>query len=286
MSKEYTSRFSMINKQQKNSLISLVILDKMIGKNKAYPALLEGDDAHLEDCINFLNENLIIDIDVESATYTASEKGKKLYKDFLKKYENYLRVFDIYSGVDLEEGNFAFEKLLDYDDEMFNDYINSDNFDDLRITVCEYQKIDPWEIVFISYLIEKVFREPKDNSEVLGKESWQYKVVYEGVFDEILEILNGSLHYEELGFETEDGDFVEGEEVIKDIIGQGSKLNREISLEQSKLDKEDQEAFVEKRIEPTQTTTTYYEDYYDPYYYDPYYVSPMWDVAFLGLILL
>lgn len=286
MSKEYTTRFSMIDKQQQNSLISLVILDKMVGKNKTYPAYLEGDDAHLEECINFLNENHIIDIDVDSASYSPSEKGKKIYKDFLKKYENYLRVYDIYCGVDLEEGTFAFEKLLDYDDEMFNDYLNNDNFDDLRITVCEYQKLDPWEIVFISFLIEKRFREPKDKTEVLGKESWQYKVVYEGVFNEILDILNDSLHYEELGFETEDGDFVEGEDVVKDIINQGSKLNREISIEQSKLDKQEQEAFRESRIEPTQTTTTYYEDYYDPYYYDPYYVSPIWDVALIGLILL
>ncbi|PCJ21546.1 MAG: hypothetical protein COB02_02820 [Candidatus Cloacimonadota bacterium] len=286
MSKNYSNRFSMIDKQHKNSLISLVILDKMINKNKLYPALLEGDDAHLEDCISFLNTNGIIDIDVESALYTPSEKGQKIYKDFLKRYENYLRIYDIYCAIDLEEGIFAFDKLLDYDEEMFNDYISSDNFDDLRITVCEYQKLDPWEIVFISFLIEKRFREPKNQTEVLGKKSWQYKATYDETFNEILEILNDSLHYEELAFETEDGGVVDGKEVIKDIIEQGSKINRTISIEQSKLDKEQQEDFRESRIEPTQTTTTYYEDYYDPYYYDPYYVSPIWDVALIGLFLL
>ncbi|MCJ8345401.1 hypothetical protein MJH12_07665, partial [bacterium] len=260
MSNNYSSRFSMIDKQQKNSFISLVILDKMIDKNKVYPALLEGDDAHLEECIDFLNENGIIDIDVESALYTPSEKGNKIYKDFLKRYENYLRIYDIFCAVDLEEGSFAFEKLLDYDDEMFNDYVNSDNFDDLRITVCEYQKLDPWEIVFISFLIEKKFREPKDQSAVLGKESWQYQAVYNETFEEIKDILNNSVHYEELAYEEENGGFVEGQEVIKDIIEQGSKLNRELSLEQSKLDKQEQDAFRESRIEPTQTTTTYYED--------------------------
>lgn len=289
MNKSFESRFSMPGQEEQYTYTAVVILDKMIKKNRIFSVSLEGDDTHLEYIFDFLMKNQVVDLDDES-NYIPSDKGKTLYKNFLAKYTEFIKIYDIFCAVDLEEGSFGFEKLFDYDGDVFKNYLHDDRFVDLRVTVSEFKGINPFEIVFLAFLNEKRFREPRDRTLVLGSESWQHRAVYGELFEEILKILNNSLHYEELGYEDEQG-VVSGEDVIKDVIAQGIDLSLRIHEYQRKMEIENQNSnrrSHNQNDEPTQTTVieeNWGPAYYDPYY-DPYYYSPVWDIALLGLILL
>ena len=288
MEQDFSKRHGMPHKDEQHTLIGIVILDKMIQKKRAFLTSLEGDDTHLEDVLDFLSSHGVLDIDVESAQYVVTPKGKSLYETFLKKYKEYLRIYDVFCAVDLGAGEFGFEKLFDYQADVFQQYIHEERFQDLRVTVCEFKKMNPIEVIFISFLMEKRFREPKDRTMVLGEKSWQFGLVYGEIFREILDICNRSLHFEELGYQDELGK-VSGEAVIRDVVEQGYKLSREIHMHRLELQKEAEAEEREQRLkdlEPVSQTTTVseYEAYYSPYS-DPYYRSPLWDLALLAIIL-
>jgi|GEM_PF-844281 len=289
MTQSYDSRFTLPAQEELYTYIAVVILDKIIKKNRSFSVTLEGDDTHLEYIFDFLVKNHVVDID-DNSCYFATDKGKNLYKNFLKKYTEFVKIYDIFCAVDLEEGVFGFEKIFDYDDDVFANYLEDDRFVDLRVTVCEFKGINPFEMVFLSFLREKRFREPKDRSIVLGSESWQHRAVYGESFEEILKILNLSLHFEELGYEDEEG-VVSGEDVIKDVIEEGMNLARKIHEHQKRVDEQADRVMRESQDEPEEVIETrvydddWGHDYFDPYY-DPYYYSPVWDIALLGLILL
>ncbi|MBT3784255.1 hypothetical protein HOF92_04705 [bacterium] len=289
MTKKYDSRFSLPKQEELHTYISIIILDKMLKKNRAFPVMLEGDDTHLEYIFDFLVKNGVMDVGDDSC-YFPTDKGKNLYKTFLKKYTEFVKIYDVFCAVDLEEGIFGFEKSFDYEEDVFVNYLEDDRFVDLRVTVCEFKGINPFEMVFLSFLKEKRFREPKDRSVVSGSESWQHRTVYGEIFEEIVQILNLSLHHEELGYEDEEG-VVSGEDVIKDVIEGGMDLARKIHEHQKRVDdradqlasenQDEEEEIIETRV----IEEDWGPDYFDPYY-DPYYYSPVWDIALIGLILL
>jgi hypothetical protein len=284
----YERRFSLMTKEQQYSLIGFVILDKMLNKKRSFNAMLEGDDTHLEPVMEFLLNNGILDL--EDSEYIPTPKGKTLYKHFLDRYKEYLKVYDVFCAVDLEAGLFGFSKIFDYNEDVFQNYINQDRFVDLRVTVLEFKNrisknLDPQEVVFISFFTEKRFREPKDRTIVLGEESWQYATVYGEIFEEIRDICNKSLHFEELAYEDEEGE-VPGEDVISDIIEQGVELAAKIHQWQAELEADERAARRAMNEENETVETVVYEHFdYGPYY-DPWYISPVWDVALIGLILL
>lgn len=285
---EYENRFKMPGIEEQHAFTAAVVLDKMIAKKRPFSALTEGDDTFIDDCLSFLSTKGILDTDVDKGEYVPSHKGKQLYNNMVKKYQEYVKLYDIYCAVDIEEGSFGFEKIFDYSDDVFQDYIHDDRFLDLRVTVAEFKKMNCYEIVFMAFLMEKRFREPRDRSNVMGKDSWQYKCSSGEIFQEIVEICNRAPHFEELGFEDDQGS-VSGEDVIRDIIDQGTQLARKIHEQQLQEEREQQRGrFEEDDMEPEVVTTTTYSDpyYYDPYWHDPYYVSPVWDIALLGIILL
>ena len=204
----------------------------------------------------------------------------------MQRYKEYLTIFDVFCAVDLDEGSFGFEKLFDYSEEIFLNFINEDRFVDLRVTVCEFKKMQTltiYEIVFISFLLEKRFREPRDRSNILGTDSWQYQCYSGAIFEEIVAICNGSPHFNELGYQDDQGE-VSGQDVLCDVVEQGTQLARKIA--QKLHEQEQNKSDLDDDHKPEVVETHHYEpEYYSPYY-DPYYRSPIWDMALLGLILL
>lgn len=281
----YQNRFNYPTKEESFSLTAIVVLDKIIKKNRCFSTLLEGDDVYLEELLDFLVDKDILQLQLDEGQYTVTAKGQNLYKNFRERYRDYLRIFDVFCAVDLDQGVFGFEKIFDYSDDIFIDYINEDRFVDLRVTVCEFknmQQINVFEIIFISFLMEKRFREPRDRSNVMGLESWQYQCSSGSIFTEIVAICNASPHYDELGYEDEQGR-VSGKEVIADVIEQGTQLSMKIAQQRMNEDREkDQNS---SNNDPEVIETHYQTEYYAPYY-DPYYHSPLWDLALIGLILL
>jgi hypothetical protein len=176
----------------------------------------------------------------------------------MKRYTEYLKVYDIYSYVDLEKGEFAFARYFDFDtDDEWADFTNDERFDDLRIAVALFKKIDPAEIVFMSYINENRFD--------TGVNGWQMDLVSDDSWAEIEDICKTAIKPEEVG-----------EDAMVDMIGQGSDLMMKL-LEQEKEQEQNngnsggdyEETIVEEE------TIEYYEPYYDPYYVSPIWFTPL-----------
>ena len=60
--------------------------------------------------------------------YIPSTKGRDLLKQFMARYSEYLTMFDIFSAVDLEGGEFAFSSYFEFKDEQtWNEFLNNEN---------------------------------------------------------------------------------------------------------------------------------------------------------------
>ncbi|MCK5231923.1 MAG: hypothetical protein KAR13_16745, partial [Desulfobulbaceae bacterium] len=82
-----------------------------------------------------------------------------------------------------------------------------------------YRDMDPVEIVFMSFINENRFGR--------NETGWQFDLLLGTVWDEILEICNTALQLRELGWEDDQGS-VRAEDVIQDIIDQGTEIMNRI----------------------------------------------------------
>jgi len=118
-----------------------------------------------------------------------------------------------------------------------------------------FKKIDPAEIVFMSFINENRF----DTTSA----GWQMDLVSDNEWNEIEEICKTAIKPEEVG-----------EDAMVDMIGQGSELMIKL-LEQEKEQAQNSgnnnggDTIVEEE------TVEYYEPYYDPYYVSPIWLMPL-----------
>jgi DNA-binding PadR family transcriptional regulator len=268
MAKKYT-----VDDAKKQQFASIYMLTKMIENEETFPILLEGPDKDLEPIFEYMMSKGVIEIK-DKKEYVPTEKGRQARLKFLKRFYDFLKHYDIYCAVDLEEGSFAFEDYFEYDHDdeddidEWNEYLNEERWDDLRIAVAEFKKLDAVEIVFMSFINEARFGEDEDG--------WQFDLLLGTIWDDIVEICNSAISVDELGFEDDDGTEISGEEVITDVIKQGSELNRELKRKEAELEKEAAEEDEDEIVEEEVVTVVESYDVYDSYYRDPYYVSPWW----------
>lgn len=240
-----------INPVKKRQFIMAFLLDQMFSRD--FSVTLEGNDFFLEPYfIELLSLNYI---EIKNNIYVVADKGQDFAENFTKKYNEFLKFYDIFCAVDLESGEFAFKRFYDFEtDDEWKIYLNQDNWSDVRIAVCEFKKIDPIEIVFLSFLNEGRFDCDSNNN-------WQFDLLSEATWTEILSVCNTAT--------TLDDD------VTEDIIKQGSAIvisNLKEEEVQRRIKEENNES--QEVIEETE----YVDDvvYYESYYYDPFYVSPCW----------
>ena len=246
----------------KKNFRAILLLDEMIAHNRQFMTTADDSDKVLEP---FFIELMAKDyLAVSGSYYTPTAKGKEAYGLFNKRFQEYLRLFDIFSYVDLTAGEFAFARFFDFDtDEEWTNYASDGRFEDLRIAVAVAKKIDPAELVFMSFINE--------NRIDTGAEGWQMDLASDDIWREIENICTAALKPEQLG--TPD--------VIEDIMRQGTTLMLDLLKEEQNRKKEDEE---ELRSEGAYNNTTHesvveeYEtvEYYEPYYRDPWYISPLW----------
>ena len=261
-----------ISEERKKEFAGIFVLEYIINRPYEFSILLEGDDKDLETILEWLLVREYVEIKKQES-YIPTEKGRECLKLFLARYSEYLNIFDIYCAVDLEEGTFAFSRYFEFDNsDDWKNYLKDSRWEDLRIAVATRKKMDPVEIVFMSFISECRFG--KNNA------GWQFDLLLGSIWDEILDICNMALTWEELGYEDEQGK-VEACDVIDDIISQGAKImvelhkkeasfaNKEIEHDNSNNDN-DEEEYVEKVV-----MEEYPYGYYEPYY-DPFYISPLW----------
>lgn len=262
-----------VNEDQKKFFAGIYILDYMINAPKKFPLYLEGNDADLEPVLEWLLIKEFVKIE-NKEFYSPTEQGKTKLKDFLLRYTEFIKIFDIFCAVDLEEGEFAFSYVDNFgsDNSGWKQFLKDERWDDLRVAVAEFKKINPIEIVFMSFINENRFGR--------NSEGWQFDLLLGTVWDEILNICNSAIHIEDLGYQ-EGSDVISGEDVITDIVTQGSAImidiNKSIDEEiQAELnceyeDRDDIEApefILEERI--------VYESYYDPFYISPFWCLIYW----------
>ncbi len=226
-----------IKPEQKKEMAAILLLYKMYKEKKRYSIFLNGDDKYLEPFFEYLlaKDNIIID----NEDYAINEKGRQTYKIFMKRYTDFIISFDVYSAVDLEEGEFAFEKYFQIEDEnSWENYLEEDRFEDLRIAVAIYKGIEPAEMVFLSFLHDGKF------SDSTSANGWQFDLASGKIWVEINSILHSALKLEDLSYQ-DGAEEVSGEEVIKDIIKQGAKLNQVLWQEEGEYLKDEYPDIIE-----------------------------------------
>ena len=257
-----------ITKEQKLYFGSVLLLENIANLGFSYNVLLEGDDTLLEPILIYMvSKNWV---SIEDTKYRITDEGRKVLENYLGKLVEFRSAYKVYSAVDLGEGEFAYSKYFEFEtDEQFLNYLSSEEFEDLRVALCELKGINPLEVIFMDMVDEGRF-----DCEESG---WQADLSTGLIWNEMVEIANSNLHLADLA----EGEFT-GEEVMGLIVEEGSKVMLTLLKEQSELDQKIEDDF-DNDVEDIEVTTTtvlvdepHFEIDYFESYCDPYYVSPYW----------
>jgi hypothetical protein len=243
----------------------IILLNEMITNKRVFKTILNGDDKMLEPLfISMVSQDYC---NIVGDEYRVTNQGISVFDTFMKRYQEFLKLFDVYAFVDLQAGEFAFAKYFDFNsDAEWDAYKMDERFDDLRIAVSVYKKMDPFEIVFMSFINENRF-----DTTATG---WQMDLLSEAVWIEIDDIVRSAISPTDLGDES----------VIKDIIQQGSRLvvdlmKQEVEYRKNELatheSNEEVTTVIEEEIVVYEDDIVYYEAYYDPFYVSPIWFAPL-----------
>ena len=234
----------------KKTFKAIILLNEMVNGTHKFQTIANGDDSVLEPLfIELMSKGYV---QTSGMYYQITAKGQEVFDTFMKRYTEYLKVYDIFSFVDLEKGEFAFARYFDFTtDEAWADFANDERFDDLRIAVALFKKVDPAEIVFMSFINENRF----DTSSA----GWQMDLASDNNWNEIEEICKTAIKPEDVG-----------EDAMVDMIGQGSELMMKLLAQENEQNQQNADYNSSDTIVEEETVA-----YYEPYY-DPYYISPIW----------
>ena len=232
----------------------------MINGTHQFNTIANGDDSLLEPLfIELMSKGYVT---TAGMAYQVTAKGRDVYDTFMKRYTEFLKVYDVFSFVDLEKGEFAFSRYYDFDtdDDWFN-YTNDERFEDLRIAVAIFKKIDPAEIVFMSFINEDRFD--------VTSAGWQIDLMSDNVWDEIEDICATAIKPEELG-----------QDAMADMIGQGADLMMKLMEEEQNRNSGNNGyngfgGYPQQEVVIVEETIPYYQPYYDPYYISPVWLLPL-----------
>ena len=178
-----------------------------VNSRRFHLSLASKDEDQLEPTLKEMEKQGWIEVG-EDDYYITNDKGMEIYQKLTEQQESYVSHFDIYAYVDLQEGVFA---------DPQSDLLEGDRWSDLRVAVAEHKGIDPYRVVFLSMLADGVWFENPD---------WRFDLGMGTLLDNLESLVMDQLSVDELGYEDDQG-MVEGEEVIADVIEQGTALARE-----------------------------------------------------------
>ena len=235
----------------KKTFKAIILLNEIINGTHKFQTIDNADDSVLEPLfIEMMSKGYV---QTAGINYAVTQKGQEIFDTFMTRYSEYLKVYDVFSFVDLEKGEFAFSRYYDFEsDDAWFEYTDNERWDDLRIAVALFKKLDPAEIVFMSFINEDRF-----DTTAAG---WQMDLMSDNEWKEIEAICDTAIKPEEVG-----------EDAMIDMIKQGSDLMMELMEEDAKRQQED-DNYNNGGDTIVETETV---EYYEPYY-DPYYVSPVW----------
>lgn len=267
-----SNRFKM-TAEDRQTYSTVLLLESMTNQGNRYPILLSKDQEYLEP---FLAKMVGVCLaKVEGKYYLPTEKGREVLKSFYKKLYDFQMVFDIFAAVDLNAGEFAMSSYFEFDeDEDYEEFLDDERWEDVRVAVCEFKKMDPVEIIFMSFCNEGRFD--------FEKKDWEFDLHADLIWDEMLEIANSQLSPEQIEKAGQENGM---EDVMKNMITMGLEAIKKVKAEEARLEEEaaeeDEEELEEEYEEEIiiEEVDMYYVDDYDLYYdpwYDPYYYDPIW----------
>lgn len=288
---------------------ALVILNMMVQDRWELGVALDDDDQFLEPLTQFLMRKDYIK--VQGHHFVPTKKGRDIIAKFQEKYITYLRGYDHYGKVDLQSGAFGIEQIHEYDLDSdagwdaWQAYLNQTDdeghlrFTNLCIAIAELKKMDPIEIVFMSYLNEDTFLIDAGD---IDENGWQFHLAMGSRFDDIEDVVNTAWKAEDLDQTASGG--ATGTQVLENVITRGAEVRKAVVEAELAAQREceaaeraaAQEAAAQQTV-MTETVTVVEEvvvddyggypavvidpwdvGYYD-YYYDPYYVDPCFAVV-------
>ena len=253
-----------VSEEQKKQFAAAYLLNVIINEKVIIPLYLEGNYTDLEPVLEYMMMKSYLSVE-NKEFYAPTDKGKEILRRFMQRYSEFLKIFDIYCAVDLEEGTFAFEEYFNITDmKQWNKYLNDERWEDLRVAVAIYKKLNPVEIVFMSFLQEEQFGN--------RGEGWEFDLLLGSIWDDILKVCNTALSAPDFVYQDEDGSLVDGNMVLEDVIIQGAELNLALHKQEQKLQQElQQEEKDDDGYGVNEIETEVYE-----YYCQPMYISPLW----------
>ena len=249
-------------------LNDLIVNSALYGQNERNSALFKNifDDLILQGCIEINSEN-----GSQTGFYSATEKGKTVYDNFMIRYTEFLKFYEVFAHVDTGTGEFGLESFFEKEEQEWFDYVSDKRFEDMRIAVALFKKINPSEMIFMSFIKEGRF------------DDFKTALNNDAIFNEIDVIITAAI--------KPGGDV--NDDFMKDLITKGANLIVSL-LEKEKTLQDDYANQVKITLNSstsendgiiTKTTTqtvevddyAYYDDpYYYESYYDPYFISPIW----------
>lgn len=164
-----------------------------------------------------------VEID-ENGQLDVTSTGRDVKTSFVDRHRRYLVDYDVFSAVDLGEGEFAFARYHDFPDAHgWQAYLNQDRFEDLRVAVAEYESVDPIDMIYQTAIDDGSFGPDRTGA-------WDFDRLLGKVWDDIAHIYNTALKVDDLGYEADDGP-ISGREVIEDVVSQGRALAGQLRVD-------------------------------------------------------
>lgn len=255
-----------VTEEQKKRFAGIYLLEYIINTPHAFSVFLDDNDQDLEPVLEWLMMKGYIQI-LEGEKYIPTPEGRKELLSFMQRYSEFLTLFDIFSAVDLETGEFAFARYFEFDENAdWKKFLNDDRWEDLRVAVANFKGMDAVEIVFMSFISEKRFGRDKSG--------WQFDLLLGSVWDDILDVCNSALQWQQLGYEDEDGQ-VKAEDVIVQIVEEGTDIMLGLLDEEerrgeydafSDSDGEADDEYFVDRVDMPRCGVDDLQNYRDPYY--------------------
>lgn len=261
-----------LTKEKRDYYRNIILLRDMIEFNEEYPIMLTDSQELLEPHLIDMCAQDKRWVEMRDNMFVPTQKGREEFKGFMNKYYDYLRIYDIFCMVDFQTAEFAFSKYMEYDDSQWDIYVDDDRWQDVRLAVCEFKGIDPVEVAVMSFLNEERFG--------IGDEGWEFRLVSDLLFDEMLDIINDENTYrkEDLMDNGALEDIIKrGFEVMMHIFDEEKRLENEEKHQNRNMTFNSQNDEEELDLEEEDVDVRIYtrEELYlynDPYYYSPYWI--------------
>lgn len=196
---------------------SLFLLKEMIEKNAIF-SLYPHDDEHvLEPILKHLHECSYVRIN-RHHEFVVTKKGENHIQSFLSRYSAFMEEYDVFSGVDLKEQDFAIRYYSSFQEEPeWKAFLEEERWVDLRIAIAEYQGLDAMEMTLMRFIYENRF----------GRlyETWNYECLLGSIWDEIQSACNNAIRLKTLNAYTREQD---SELFLQTLLDKGRQLMNDL----------------------------------------------------------